>query len=256
MHDFFEKVQRWLLPVLVILFAAGMITFPLAMEYAFAGRSEAPGHVLTYTRNKLQWDSATGIDANGAAILDIFDTEYPGVAASGDVVAPGTSGGNIVRLSNSSHGPVKYTAVLYRIRSSELLAVEAELSGVDFQNTDTYLLPTGVSRDQVVQAVTGTLGSNMIQDFDIGWNWAYSENALQDARDTLMGTLGDESVTVGLYIVVEDDNADADSTLPQTGDNSNVHMYSAMMLVSGVLLLFLAAERRREKECEEECAEG
>ena len=107
MQKIYEKVNRWLLPAFVILFAVGMVTFSFAACYAYAGGSEAPGHVLTYTRAKLQWDSATGIDSNGAAVLKLFGSKKPGVAA-GNVVAPGTSGGSIIRLNNNTTGERKW----------------------------------------------------------------------------------------------------------------------------------------------------
>ncbi len=251
MQKLYEKVNRWLLPVFVILFVVGTVTFSFAVRYAYAGGSQTPGHVLTYTRNRLRWDSATGIDSSGAAVLKLFGGEKPGVV-SGNVVAPGTSGGNSVRLCNDTAGEVDYTAVLYRIRSSEKLAVAAVLTGTDLKDTDTYLLPEGVSDDQVIRAVTGKLGGRQLQDFDIGWSWDFHESVQQDAEDTLMGIRG-ETVTLGLHIVIEDDNAELDYVTPQTGDNGNIYMHLTILLVSSMLLLFLLAERKRE--CEEECTE-
>ena len=252
MQKIYEKVNRWLLPIFVILFAVGMVTFSFAARYAYAGGSEAPGHVLTYTRAKLQWDSATGIDSNGAAVLKLFGSKKPGVAA-GNVVAPGTSGGSIIRLNNNTTGEVDYTAVFYQINSSEKLPVKSELSGENLEDTDAYLLPKDVSEDQVVRAVSGTLGGKKLQDFDISWSWDFHENEHQDIDDTLMGIRG-ETVTLGLYIIVEDDNAQLDYVTPQTGDNGNIYMHTTLLLVSSILLLFLLGERKKENE-EEEWAE-
>lgn len=251
---FSEKVSRWLLPTVLILFILEVLSLPLVLGITYSGRSESPDHILTYTQGKLTWDSATGIDENGVAVLNLFDAEYENAkGANGEnIVAPGTEGFNIVRLKNAVTGSVNYKAVLYRIRTNEDLPVEAALEGENFTDTADYPLPEGVTADQVVRAVDGTIGGNEILDFDISWAWNYDESADQNAIDTILGDKAEsDEVTVGLYIVVEDNNEYIMPDSPQTGDNTNIGFYFALMIISLIMLIILLFERRREKKCEE-----
>ena len=249
---FSEKVFRWLLPVVLILFVMEAAILPLVVHFTYSDRSETPNHILTYT------PGATGIDSNGVAVLDLFDYFYgsgtdPDVLSSGkkNVVAPGTGGFNIVRLKNSAAGNINYTAVLYRIRSDEQLLVEASLTGTEFTDTDRYFLPAGVSDGQVIRAVSGTVAGGAIQDFDLSWFWQFYVSDAQDAVDTSLGSkLNPDEVTVGLYIVVEDNNSYITPDIPQTGDESGIVRYSMLMLVSFLMLIFLLVERRRELQQE------
>lgn len=250
---FSDKVTRWLLPAVLILFILEVLSLPLVLGYTYSAPGDSPDHILTYTKGKLTWDSATGIDSNGVAELDLFDAVYPNVRSSdgANVVAPGTEGYNIVRLKNSVSGSITYTAVLYRIRSNDALAVEAALTGTGFADTASYPLPDHVSAAQVIRAVTGKLGGGKIQDFDISWLWDYFEDHGQDAADTLLGNAGTaDDVTVGLYIVVEDNNSYVTPDVPKTGDESHIGMYAALMGISLIMLLLLLWDRRREKVCE------
>ena len=185
------------------------------------------------------------------AALDLFDAVYPNVeSADGEnVVAPGTEGSSIVRLKNSVKGSVKYTAVLYRIRTSENLPVEAGLGLEGHTPAESYGLPQGVEESQVIKAVKGSIRGGEIKDFDISWLWDYYESAEQDRLDTLLGIEPEaDRVAVGLYIVVEDNNSYTNPTLPQTGDDSRIGMYLTLMGISGVLLILLLIDRRREKK--------
>lgn len=253
MHRLFsEKVSRWLLPTVLILFILEVMTLPLVLGITYSGRSESPDHILTYTQGKLTWDKATGIDENGVAELDLFDAVYPSVESEdgGNVVAPGTEGYNIVRLKNSVSGSVKYTAVLYRIRTSEDLPVEAELIGSNFTDTTNYPLPDGVAAYQVLRAVTGTVKGGEIQDFDISWLWEFETSTEQDEIDTFLGDKNNaDNVTVGLYIVVEDNNSYITPDIPKTGDESHIGMYVGLMVISLVMLILLLWDRRKEKKC-------
>lgn len=256
MYVFFNKQRSWLLPAVLILFILEVIAFPFALGFTWAGRSEAPERVLTYTQGKLTWDSAAGIDENGAADLSLFEALYQNVKADNGemVVAPGTEGDSIVRLKNSVSGTVGYRAVLYRIREAELLPVEASLSGDGFTDTDTYTLPEGVKDEDVIRAVSGTVGGGMIQDFDIDWNWKFYDSEQQDIIDTWLGDKaagGDaDDVTVGLYIIVEDENTYITPDPPQTGDRG-IGIYIVLMCVSGAILILLIVDRKRSRKCEE-----
>jgi len=260
---FSDKVSRWLLPAFLILFILEVITLPLVLGVTYSGRSESPDHTLTYTPGRLTWDKATGIDENGVAQLDLFDAVYPGVEAeNGDnVVAPGTEGYNIIRLKNGVGGSIKYTAVLYRIRTNDALPVEADLVG-DYTDTEIYPLPEEVTEEQVLRAVSGFIRGGEIIDFDISWLWEFYTSDEQDQIDVALGN-GEDTVTVGLYIVVEDDNDYSDDEdppklpgikdkyikpAPYTGDDNGVGTYIALMAISFIVLLLLMWDRRKEKQ--------
>ena len=328
------KLYPWLLPAALILFLIQAVLFPLMVGFTYAGRSESPGHVLTYTTGALTWDSATGVDPDtGAAELSLFsETDQNVQSDNGEkVVAPGTERTNVVRLKNNVSRTITYVAVMYRVKEEADLPVEPVLlDSAAFTDTDTYPLPDGVTEDQVVRAVTGTVAGGQLQDFDISWSWSYYENDQRDQVDTALGNRAAwqeaDRVTAGLYIVVveEDEPVDPDPgetdtpdptdspgtpdetdtpdptdspgtpdetdtpdptdspgtpdetetpppadtpngsptpeprdkpggsytipDVPKTGNNSHVVMYLVLMAVSGVVLVLLVLDRRREKD--------
>ena len=253
---FFEKVTRWMLPAVLILFILEVLTFPLVLSFTYSDRSQASSHVLTYTPGKLVWDSGTGIRPDGTAVLDLFDHIYgtvPGadvVSADGDdVVAPGTEGYSIVRLKNDGTGTISFKAVLYRIRTDETLPVEAALSGTGLTDISAYPMPEGVGESQVLRAVSGTVTRGGIRDLDISWLWQFYVDGAQDIADTDFGNrLEPDEVTVGLYIVVEDGNSYITPDIPQTGDDTPVVSYLVLMAVSLLMMILLLIERYREQQ--------
>lgn len=247
---FSGRISRWLLPVVLILFILQVLTLPFVLGFTYSGRSEAPDHILTYTENKLTWDDATGIGGNGEAQLKVFEAEYPAVSAAdgADVVAPGTDGFHIVRLKNGVQGAVSYTAVLYRIVTDETLPVDTALEGSGFADTTSYPLPQGVNEEDVIRAVSGTVNGGTIQDFDIRWLWEFETDEARDAADTLLGNKADaDQVTVGLYIVIQDENSYVIPETPKTGDGSHVAFFATLMIISALLLVLLLMDRRRER---------
>lgn len=290
------RKRHWLLPLMLILFLLEVILFPFAAGLTYAGRSESPDHILTYTAGRLTWDSATDIDeTTGAAELNLFSDSYQNVRSEdgSSVVAPGTENTGIVRLKNDVSRTVRYVAVMYRIKEEDSLPVEPYLMDDSaFSDTADYPLPDGIDESQVVRAVTGTVDGGQIQDFDIAWNWNYYESDQRDQTDTALGNKAAffeaDEVTAGIYIVVEDsggsdptdptDPADPDGPdqpedpgdparyipppsdpdgtgdgsyirpeVPKTGDSSRTGTYLVLMGVSGILLLLLAADRRKER---------
>ena len=280
------KNKDWLMPVTLVLFQLAVVLIPFAAERTYAGRNDSPNHTLTYTTGSLTWDSATDVDEEtGVAELSLFNSTYQNVQAeNGDkVVAPGTEGKNIVRLKNDMDYSIEYIAVMYRMKEEDTLPVEPVMADDEsFTDTNSYPLPEGVTEEQVISAVTGTVGPNELQDFDITWLWQYYESDERDQIDTALGNraaweIADE-VQAGLYIVVVEDsgepndpdpdnpdtenpdsgdpnNPDSDDSytypeIPQTGDSSNFGIYLVLMLVSGVLIFLLMVERRKEERCE------
>lgn len=254
MNTVSKKYMDWLLPAVLILFLLQVVTLPFVLGKSWAGRSESPAHVLTYTKGALSWDTATGVDANGVAQFALFASVYDNVKSdNGDkVAAPGTGEQAIVRLKNSVSGPITYKAVLFQIQDDPDMAVETALSG-SLIDAASYPLPKGVQPEQVLRAVTGTVKGGEFQDFDIDWLWQFEISREQDLIDSEIGdraSLGlDTDVNVGLYIVVEDNNSYVSPTPPQTGDDSGLGIYVALMCVSALMLVLLLWERRKERKC-------
>jgi hypothetical protein len=279
------KYHQWLLPITLILFILEIFTLPFVVGLTYADRSEAPNQILTYTSDgsgaKLIWNSGTDIRPDGSAELDLFNAEYDNVKSENgiDIIAPGTEGINILRLQNSSDDTIKYVAVLYEINTNDRLPVSTSVTGENFSDTKNYPLPDGVNDSQVIRAVTGNLDAGRIQDFDINWIWNYYDDEAQDVIDTYLGNKAADddadTITVGLYIVVENDNyiensdnyfndnesalSDNDNTFtentqkyvtastPKTGDESGIVIYITLMCISGIVLLLLIIGRKREK---------
>ncbi len=256
MRKVIRRIDRWLLPVATILFIMEIVLLPLVITYTWSDRSDRPSHILTYTQGKLTWDSATGIRPDGTAELSLFDTIYGDTVHSENgekVVAPGTESSGFVRLKNEVNGPIQYTAVLYQLKTDPALPANAQLSGKGFTDLSAYPLPEGVEADKVIRAVTGTVNGNQIQDFDIDWEWPFEISTEKDIVDTEFGNqVVLDRITVGLYIVIEDENEPEiiKPDDPNTGDNSQIILYFGLMAVSGVILLLLLWSRRQEKKRE------
>lgn len=246
-----KRAAQWLLPTALVLFILEVLLLPLVLELTYAGSGEGPDHVLSYTAQNLSWDAGTDIREDGVAVLDLFDTVYDQVNGQGDkVVAPGTAGSNIIRLKNEADHEISFTVVLYRIRTNDAIAVEPSLTGDGLEDTLSYHLPESVAGADVIRAATGTLEAGRIQDFDIAWAWEFSQGDDQDAADTLLGSSdNDDQVTVGFYIVVED-NGLFPPNPPETGDNGHIYAYLTLMAISLVVVLLLWLGRRREEACQ------
>ncbi|MGI5906948.1 MAG: hypothetical protein ACOX85_12005 [Candidatus Pararuminococcus gallinarum] len=263
------KKKNWLMSVALILFLLSVILIPFSVERTYAGRNEKPNHILTYTTGSLTWDNATDVDEKtGVAELSLFNSTYQNVQAENQdkVVAPGTEGSNIVRLKNDMDYSIEYIAVMYRMKEENSLPVEPVMADDEsFTDTDTYLLPEGVTEEQVIRAVTGTVGANELQDFDITWLWQYYESDERDQIDTALGNKAaweiPDEIQAGLYIIVVEDSGLGDPYTPdhddlytnpethQTGDSNNFISYLILMLISGMLFLLLLLERRNGKPC-------
>lgn len=205
--------------------AALLAALTLLAAPAIAAGAAEPAHVLSYTTGRLTWDSATGIDENGAAVLSLFADAYQNVLSENGerVVAPGTDGSCTVRLENRMGYAISYIAVAYRIKEAETLPVEPEFSCEGAEDTGSYPLPEGVEDAQVIRAVRGELSGGQSADFRLDWLWEYYES---DARDGP----GDTDDTDGGYIRPE---------VPKTGDESAAWLYLALILLVAALLMSL-----------------
>lgn len=257
MTAFFEKNRQRILPLLLALAVLALLSLPLAVNPAWAAPGTSPDHVLTYNQNSLKWDSATGINADGTAELTLFDANYTNVESvdGRKVVAPGTDGSNMIRLVNNVSGRIRYTAVLYSIKTDPRIPVQPSLGGTGMYDTASYQLPAGVTGAEVIRAVRGTVAGHGLQDFDINWLWNYEATDAQDVTDTELGNAAAaamkeqtdvDSVTVGFYIVVEDSN---NYYVPKTGDDSHIAMYLAFMLIAAAGAAVSVVIYRRHGKC-------
>lgn len=245
--------------LIVLLFAAALITFPYAFNLTWS--SPAADRTLTYTVGSLTWDSAAKIDKNGVIQLSMFDPGYDNVkSADGEnVVAPGTGKTTQILLKNTVSGSIRYTAVLYRLDKTDV-PIAAGLTGPDPAVKD-YYLPNGVAAEQVVSAVGGTVNGGSVKTLDISWNWEFSKgNDKGDERDTMLGNKSPaDEVEYGLYIVVEDDNYYGGGGInnclvvpPKSGDNSTVKLLVLSVLAMCAALAFTHRDKRAKKSAEKE----
>lgn len=245
--------------LIVLLFAAALITFPYAFNLTWS--SPAADRTLTYTVGSLTWDSAAKIDKNGVIQLSMFDSGYDNVkSADGvNVVAPGTGKTTQILLRNTVSGSIRYTAVLYRLDDTKV-PIAAGLTGSD--PVTNYYLPKGVKKEQVVSAVGGTVNGGSVKTLDIDWNWEFSKGDDEgDKRDTMLGNKSPaDEVKYGLYIVVEDDNyygggGGINNCLvvpPKSGDNSAVKLLVLSVLAMCAMLSFTHRDKRAKKSAEKE----
>lgn len=255
--QFIRKNSAWLMPAMLILFILQIIVFPFAMGITYAIRPDGVSHVITYTPGSLVWDDATGIQQNGTAELSLFDTVYNNVnSENGDsVVAPGTDLTSIIRLKNDAPKPVKYTAVVYEIKSVDYLPVNSGMNGNGFTDTNSYTLPKSAEGARVVRAVEGSIGAGEITDFDIDWLWRFYDSDEQDVVDTFLGNKAAfeeaDDIVLGFYIVIQDDNEYVKPTIPGTGREATQGIYGTLMAISAVVLVVLVVDRavsaRKEK---------
>ncbi len=263
--QFIDNNRRRILPALLVLVVLTAVTLPLAFSPAWAAPATAPDRVLTYSVNRLTWDSAASIRPDGSAVLPLFSANYPNVASNdgSNVVAPGTDGHNTVRLKNNVGGTIQYTAVLYAIKSNPAVPVTPALSGSYLTDTTRYSLPAGVDKSNVIRAVSGSVRGFGLQDLDIDWLWNYYVSDVQDGADTDLGNAAAhalstdsgelvpgvmDNITVGLYIVVEDNNT---YYYPKTGDDAPLALYAALMtaaVISTVSAVVVYKKRKNNAE--------
>ena len=206
----------------VVLFIVAVLTFPYAFNLSWALPGASSDRTLTYAPGTLTWDSKAEIDSQGVAKLHIFKDSYDGSSAvstdGANIVAPNTQGSENLRVVNTAGYDVQYCATLYRIDQSKA-NIEAEVAG-GAQTTD-YLLPDGVTQDQVEYAIGGTITANATQIMAVDWVWPYYTSEANDVTDTAAGDDTEiNEVTYGLYVVVYDTEIDPEPT-PDNGNNAN-----------------------------------
>lgn len=251
--------RRWVLPCCLALLLGVAVSFTFAAGNTWAWGSSGIDHMLTYTENQLTWGSNTGIRADGSAELTLFRNNYENAVVSQNtdkLVAPGTLGGNTIRLENATISKVSYTTVLYRIQSNEAIPLKAVLKAEGALPTSSYTLPVGVTDAQVVDAVGGVLNGKQYLDFDVEWNWIYDESDTGDRLDTALGDMAAageaDTVTLGIYTVVTDEESQnrhktVVPTVPKTGDRATMTAWIIAACLSLAMLLLLLWNEYEER---------
>ena len=247
-----KQFHTCLLPVLVVLFVIEVLLFPIVVQTSYATKSETPEHILTYTKNKLTWDHQTQVNQHGAAELTLFHNKDQHVESlnSDKVVAPGMQGENTIRLKNDAPKEVSFYAVFYRLESDLRLPIQTSIDSQNIKTTSSYPMMDGIEPEQVIEAYQGTIRPQTIHDFDISWVWDFEVNELQDVLDTELGDRASDDLTLGSYIVVEDNNSYIQPDVPITGDTFMVNGYITLLCISALTLFVLLWKRKKEDENE------
>lgn len=243
------KSQTNRLELVLALILVQLILFPAALGMTYASSSTRPEHILTYTTGALKWDAGTKTDDTGAAQLELFRRDYHNVSSADGqaVLAPGTAGETLVRLKNNAGRTVRYTAVLYEIKTDNALPIAPQLTGDSLTDTDGYTLPGGVERSQVVRAVSGTVDGGQRQDFSVLWSWVFDNGASQDAVDTSLGDRAADTELLGLYITVEDQGSSGATVIvpgPKTADDFSPLWYALAALAAAALAVLITQRRK------------
>ena len=269
-----SKAKRrgsWLLPTVLILFILEVITLPLMVMLTYAGRAEAPQHVVTFSNQQLTWDENTAVDENGVADLSFFERTYQNVNSENEdnVFAPGTDLDTVIRLKNDSGDTIRYTALAWMLKDCEELALYGDFHANGSTPIDNYTgyLPAGVTTDDLlgVGAVTGTVEAQGIKDFDVDWHWIFERGEEvepgiyeSDYIDTYLGNkaawdVADDS-TIGFLIIVEGDDGPIipppgpGPKPPKTGGQSMLTWGLVLIGISGVVLIFAIIRRIKERK--------
>ena len=251
-----ENVLKRLFWAVLVLFSLQVVLLPVFLSVTYASGSQKPEHIISYQSGNLEWDDSADVLDDGTAKLNLLDTVYNNVKSSNDekVIAPGTDKDNIIRLVNKGKSKISYTAVLYSFKTNNSLAAFATFDGNGFSDTDEYLLPKNVSKENVIRAVKGEVGAGQMQEFDIGWSWRFEDDDISagDSIDTLLGNLAAQGNAdefgIGFYIVVNDNGTTVTPKPPDTSDSFSLLIYMDFMAVSGVALVLLIAVRKKERK--------
>ena len=226
-----KTICRRLFVALLLLFIMQVLLLPAVIGATYATKSVKPEHIITYTPGKLSWDENTETDSSGAARLFLFDSAY------------------------ESSGKISYRAVLFYKKSDEALPASLTLSGEGFRDSENTALPKELRDMSVVRSVTGELAAKGLQELDVSWLWEFEDGekaAERDESDTRFGNKAADgnadTLSAGVYIVIEDENGTVLPDVPKTGDTSRLAAYIILMCcsASSLLVLFFAGRKRKD----------
>jgi hypothetical protein len=179
-----------------------------ALAGPLAAGAGASGAEVSYRgAGKVAWTGVAEVEGDGgSAGLPVFSPSYQNVESSdgSNVVAPGTSGELLVRVTNASGSAVGYSA-----------SAEVEVSDPD--------LPVEAASPA---ALSGTLEPGGSVELSLPWSWGFSSGDAGDARDTALGdaAAGGDAATASVSVSVAFEEPDAAagsaSGVPRTGDAS------------------------------------
>lgn len=256
-----KRANRWLLPTILVLFILEVITLPLVIILTYAGRAETPQHLLTFRDQRLTWDENTVVHEDGVAELSFFSTYYQNVQSENEdnVFAPGTDLLTTIRLKNDSDDTITYTAFAWMIKDCDILELygdfkaDGSVPAVDYE----ALLPEGVTVEDLIgdKAVTGTVNSKAIQDFDISWEWIFERGDEiepgiyeSDPVDTYLGNKAAwdtaDDALIGFLIIVEGDEPIIPT--PPTGANTMLQWGLVLIGISAAVLVFAIISRVKD----------
>lgn len=251
----YKKIQPWLIPVVFILFILELATFPFVVSITDIASDARADRLLTFHADKLTWDSGDGIGENGEAMLSLFDAYYDSVQSGNgdDVIAPGTAGRTTLRLANASDEKIRFTVVVYQIKSSENLPIVTTLEGAALTTADEFVIPPNVQEDQLIRCAQGTLEPDQEQDFTIRWNWRFEGDEKGNDLDTLLGNAaanGDDDVLIGFNLYIHDGNGLVFAGVPMIHPIGLIEVWIVMLSLSAVtLLVLLWLKKREQKKC-------
>lgn len=141
------------------------------------------------------------ITAIAPANQQLFTNEYLNgseatVQSTVDVVAPGTSG-ELSRFTISGTPEVKaqvsYTATLtltgWVVESSDYCPIVIKVGTTECTGSTMEELKNAVETAVAAQGATYSVGTPIVDTLVITWEWAYSVNEANDAKDTALGDL-------------------------------------------------------------------
>lgn len=238
-----KSVHKWILPSFFTLFILECIILPSILGMTQCTNKGIPEHILTYKPGRLIWDINTKIDSSGSAKLSLFENNY-GILEGTDavpIILPGMDNKCVVHLNNSTGYEVNYTAVLYEIKSENLIYLKTKMNCNNSIETNDYKLPDTVWDCEVIRAVKGTLNGKEIQNFNIECFWDYQGKSEEEVEDSITTDLDSisalkpgENIFVGLYVTVEDNGK---TIFPQTGDSMSIYSIYTILIAFSLLAL-------------------
>ena len=204
--------------------------------------------------------------------VEIFSVSYKNGQAEvtvnserGDkVFAPGTEQTYNFTLSNSGKQSLDYILTVeafYENTNGLWIPIEGRLS----KDPGTYLVGSATEWPDVLALdgyrEEGVIAAGHIYDYSLDWRWPFERfdgEGLDsnDAYDTMLGNLAvDEDLVLHIIIRTEaslDENPEEPGGKPDTGDNFNLYLWSAVAIVSlaGIFILLYALRRDKKKNDE------